>query len=345
MHTLFVTAMMLLGVGEPSPELVALFTSKEFQYTGGRHHEQAVKYRLFDPRTREDDERPFPLIVWLHGAGDRDNSLRWMGSLMPSPWERDRFPFFVLVVQCLPHDRPWSAEDAALSDDMLTIVAAILDDVSDRYPIDHDRVSLVGISAGADGSWIFASRRPDYFSAVAPLSAAAFPPTPTRIAALKQMRIWAFNCRNDKGCPIEPIRDSIAALVEAGVNVHLSEIETGPNHDSWSGAFGDYALGDWLIAQRRGDSSQLRQEIIAPGRETVGFIRAFFRGTLVDFFHDLFQRWDWHQFPMVVYMALVAAVVGRWTIKHVRIVRRKRRRPTSAGVETINPESLGGPIA
>ena len=326
MFTFITAATILLAAGESEPELLALFEFKEFRFTSERYEDQVFHYRLFDPRTDESNARRFPLIVWLHGAGDGGYPLRWVGGrLMSPPWERGRFPFFVLAPECPPDNASWSQGEMA-ADDMLAVTAAILDATLQDYPIDRDRVSLVGISAGAGGSWILASRRPDLFAAIAPLSANRFLPTDDRIAALRQMRIWAFNCRDDKACPIEPIRAAVRTFAAAGVNVHLSEIEAGPNHDTWSGAFGDYDLRDWLLAQRRGDSSQLGQPIVGAGRENVGFVRAMVRGTLGDFFHDLFRRWTWSQLPMVVYLTLVAGVLGRWTVKHVRIVRTKSRR-------------------
>jgi pimeloyl-ACP methyl ester carboxylesterase len=183
---------------------------------------------------------------------------------------------------------------------MLSVTMATLDKTLDNYPIDRDRVAVVGISVGADTAWMLASRESDYFAAIAPLSAGAFSPTPDRIAALKQMQIWAFNCRDNKACPIDPIRDAVKSFTRAGVNVHLSEIDAGTNHGSWSGAFGDFKLGNWLVAQRRGASSQLGQTIVGSARETVGFVRALVRGTIVDFFQDLFRRWAWIQLPIVV---------------------------------------------
>jgi predicted peptidase len=330
MYTFIIAATVLLAAGESEPELLALFEFKEFHYTGGHYEHQAIHYRLFDPRTDESDARRFPLIVWLHGSGDGGYPLRWVsGRLMSPPFNRERFPFFVLAPECPPDNSTWHQGETAVDDDMLSVTAAIVDATLDNYPIDRDRISMVGISGGAGGSWILASRRPDLFAAIAPLSANRFLPTPDHIAALKQMRIWAFNCRDDKACPIEPIRASVQTLAEAGVNVHLSEIEAGPNHDSWSGAFGDYGLREWLLAQRRGDSSQLGQPIVSAGRENVGFVRAMVRGTLGDFFHDLFWRWSWSQLPIVVYLTLVVGVLGRWTFTHVRIVRKNSPRSSA----------------
>ncbi len=112
-------------------------------------------------------------------------------------------------------------------EDMLSVLGTILDDVLERYPIDRDRVSLSGISAAGRGCWIFAGRRPELFSAVAPLSGPPFDATAEQIAALKQMPIWVFHCKPDETIRIGPVRESVERLAKAGVNVHLTEMEYG----------------------------------------------------------------------------------------------------------------------
>ncbi len=104
------------------PELVALFAPHEFQCTSGRYRDQVLYYRLYDPRPAEEtagaeDGQRFPMIVWLHGFGEQgeDNvaQLRWVDRIMPPPWDRERFPFFVLAVQCPADDRSWCTKPTA----------------------------------------------------------------------------------------------------------------------------------------------------------------------------------------------------------------------------------------
>jgi predicted peptidase len=356
------------------PELVVLFTPHEFQCTSGRYRDQMFYYRLYDPRpaeryARPDDGQRFPMIVWLHGFGEqgKDNvaQLRWVDRIMPPPWERERFPFFVLAVQCPADGRSWcpnpaakgesetacqeSQQDGAAAnktldtpgehEDMLSVLGTILDDVLERYPIDRDHVSLSGISAAGRGCWIFASRRPDLFSAVAPLSGPAFDATSEQIAALRQMPIWVFHCKPDEVIPIGPVRESVERLAKAGVNVHLTEMEYGA-HDAADPAFKDFELREWLLTQRRGEAPS---QIITAKWEIVYSIRAFFRMPY-EFARDIIHRWSWIQLTLVAYFTVVAGVVARYVVRRVRIVRRKTPR-TPGRTEPGTSPTLEAPIA
>ena len=46
-------------------------------------------------------------------------------------------------------------------------------------------------------------------------------------------------------------------------------------HDSWTAAFLDYGLRDWLMRQRRNDLAASNQEFIGETQEDVAFARTF----------------------------------------------------------------------
>ena len=72
-----------------------------------------LPYRLLKP-LKYDQGQKYPLVVLLHGAGERgdDNKaqLKWGGSLFTQPDAREKFPAFVLVPQC-PKERRWVEMD------------------------------------------------------------------------------------------------------------------------------------------------------------------------------------------------------------------------------------------
>lgn len=72
---------------------------------GGDAHR--LRYRVLEPT---DTAKPQPLLLFLHGAGERgdDNQISLIGlpsQLVESRWRKE-FPGFVLVPQCLK-DESW----------------------------------------------------------------------------------------------------------------------------------------------------------------------------------------------------------------------------------------------
>lgn len=100
-----------------------------------------------------DPRKTYPLIVILHGLG-----------------QRPRHNDFVPVTNAFFEVRPWGRGDAAYvalgERDVLDIIAYM----REWYPIDSTRILLTGSSMGGRGSWTLASRHPQLFAAAAPIS-------------------------------------------------------------------------------------------------------------------------------------------------------------------------------
>jgi predicted esterase len=249
----------LVGEIPPAPPqdgtFLGLFDIRECSYTGGGYRDKIFGYRLFVPITGGKHEKR-PLIVWLHGHGEGGNDntahLRWIDRLiMPAPWTRERFPFFVLAVQCIDGNRDWTTNDAS-QDNMVDVAAAILDRLLREFPIDRERVYLSGVSSGGTGCWELAVRHPKYFAAVVPFSSGG-----TSRPALEQLvgiPIWVFHSNEDTKPPVDVVQRTVTNLQAVGGTVELTQIPTG-DHDCWTAAFARYDVLDWLLLQRRGRMS------------------------------------------------------------------------------------------
>lgn len=250
---------LLLTLCQPSslhPEFVARFTPLEYRYTGGHYHDEPFRYRLFVPG--EQHLGPRPLLVWLHGYGENgdDNAyqLRWLEELVfQTRAGLDDAPFYLLAVQCPPTNAGWvRPAGSQAADDMINVMAAILDDVLQAFPVDRARVYLSGVSDGGTGCWQLAAHYPEYFAAVAPLASRGI--NARDVASLKPVPVWAFHSRHDQGAPVARVRSTVQALQRAGGQAHLTEIES-DEHDCWTSAFLEHHVLDWLLAQRRGTPS------------------------------------------------------------------------------------------
>lgn len=216
------------------------------------------RYRLLRPANVEPGQA-YPLVLFLHGAGERgsDNlaQLKYLPTWLAEPDLRERHPCFVVAPQCradhqwAPYD--WSAKKSSpLAPSLMTdLVAAVgaVDAVVAAEPIDTGRIYLTGLSMGGYGAWELAARMPQRFAAVAPICGGG---DETQAAKLVGLPIWCFHGADDKVVPVERSRTMVAAIKAAGGELKYSELP-GVGHDSWTPAYRESDLLDWLFQQRR----------------------------------------------------------------------------------------------
>ncbi len=122
---------------------------------------EGLNYLLFLPRDYLHEPKNWPLILYLHGKGERGDRVgeleRLKASGLPKPVEqRADFPFIVLSPQCPSHTE-WDGE--------LDNLNALLTKILTTYAVDPHRLYLTGISMGGHGAWALASRYPERFAA------------------------------------------------------------------------------------------------------------------------------------------------------------------------------------
>ena len=230
----------------PTPEMVALFDDRQYEQATPK-----VRYALYQP-TQESQRKKSPLIVWIHGHGEDErkdfgqlNYIDLAIGLPPQPQ-----PFYILAVQC-PVPLAWT-DKIELADgqkgDMIDVHWRLIQQVMASYPVDSNRVYLVGISTGGHAVWELAARHPEAFAAVCPLSSARVPEM-DRLAQIRGV-VWTFHAVRDS-VPIAGPAAAVDALIRQGGTGRLTTIDS-VNHDTWRPAFNDHELLPWLLRQRRG---------------------------------------------------------------------------------------------
>ena len=220
------------------------------------------RYRLLRPASVAGDGRDgqrYPLVLFLHGAGERGNDnvkqLKFLPTWLAEPTLRQRHPCFVLVPQCRMDERwvdvSWadvkSPPQPATPTVDLTAAMQALEETLLRESVDPARVYLTGLSMGGYGTWDLAARQPDRFAAILPICGGGDDAVAARIASLP---IWCFHGDADTAVPVERSRSMIAAVKAAGGRPIYSELP-GVGHDSWTPAYRDGFVLDWLFSQRR----------------------------------------------------------------------------------------------
>ncbi|MBP3436976.1 MAG: prolyl oligopeptidase family serine peptidase [Clostridia bacterium] len=170
-----------------------------------------------------------PLIVLLHGAGERGDTMDDLPRVLvhgTSPVRNGEVTeHFVMVCPQCPTDSFWIAE--------IPHIAAFIDEVVAEYNIDESRIALTGISMGGFGAWCTALRYPERFYRLAPVCGGGMP----WAAGVLKMPIRAFHGEEDSVVKVSNSIDMVEAVKRAGNEDVELTLYPGVGHDSWTRAY------------------------------------------------------------------------------------------------------------
>ncbi len=199
------------------------------------------QYLLFLP-DGYNEQKIWPLILFLHGAGERGDDLELVKKHGPPKIveEKKDFPFIVVSPQC-PEDHGWTQDKQFLT--------GLLDDIEARYKVDKDRIYLTGLSMGGFGTWSLSCACPERFAAIAPICGGG---EPSEASKLKDMPVWAFHGEQDRVVSVEKSREMVNAINAVGGNTRLT-VYLDADHDSWTQTYDNPKLYDWFLEHRLSD--------------------------------------------------------------------------------------------
>ena len=196
-----------------------------------------MDYWRFLPEAYDQQER-WPLILFLHGAGERGRDLERVKRHGPPKIVESQkdFPFIVISPQC-PLDQFWEPCE----------LLVLLDDVMAQYRVDPQRVYLTGMSMGGFGTWMLATLAPQRFAAIAPVCGGGQPFLADRLV---DVPVWSFHGAKDTVVPLERSEEMVQALTGAGGNVRFT-VYPDAGHDSWTQTYANPELYRWFLEQKR----------------------------------------------------------------------------------------------
>ena len=207
-----------------------------------------LNYLLYLPEDyNKDDGKKYPLMIFLHGAGERGSNLDLVEVHGPPKLIKQgkKFPFIVASPQC-PEGQIWD-DDA---------VIALLDYLIAKYRVDTKRVYLTGLSMGGYGTWSLASKYPERFAAVAPICGGGMPiyvmlSSKTKAEAIKTLGVWAFHGAKDPVVPLSESERMVNAFKRAGCTDIQLTVYPEALHDSWTETYNNEALYEWFLKHSR----------------------------------------------------------------------------------------------
>ena len=225
----------------------------------------AYRYQVYVPENW-DKHKSWPVILFLHGAGERGDDGRLQTDVGLGHAIRKNsvaFPFIVVMPQCR-RDSTWT--NLGMQQQAL----AALDASIHEFNGDRQRIYLTGLSMGGFGTWDLSAQYPGKFAAyvvicggISPLP--GFPEIAVNFAKQGKNKVddpyaetarlvgktpvWIFHGDADPLVPVEESRKMKAALEAAHGNVRYTEYP-GVGHESWDKAYAEPDLVPWLLQQR-----------------------------------------------------------------------------------------------
>ena len=191
-------------------------------------------YLLYTPENW-DKSKKFPLLVFLHGAGERGDDIALAGRYGPFKYaaEGKNYPFVMVAPQC-KSNKYWG--------NYLESLDLFLDDIIEKYNIDEKRIYLTGLSMGGTGTWHWLMASPERFAAAAPVCGTGICWYACRIA---HKPIWVTHGTADTVVPYDESLRMVEFLKKYGGEPILTTLE-GVGHNAWDYAYTD-ELTDWFL--------------------------------------------------------------------------------------------------
>jgi predicted peptidase len=220
--------------------------AKQFQFK--RTASVAVDYLLFLPKGYDAKaEKRWPLILFLHGAGERGTDVWKVATHGPGKYASAHpdFPFIIVSPQC-PERQIWSKE----------VLLALLDEITAKYAVDTNRTYLTGLSMGGYGSWDLGLSYPEKFAAIVPICGGGqmislLLSRHDKGPALKTLGVWAFHGGKDPVVPLEESQRMVDVLRKEGLPDVKLTVYPEAGHDSWTETYRNPELYDWLLKHER----------------------------------------------------------------------------------------------
>jgi predicted peptidase len=234
------------------------YQKREFKSADG----SSLPYRILFPENY-DTSKKYPLILVLHGAGERGNDnekqLVHGAKLFLDSVVREKYPAIVVFPQC-PTESYWSSVriDRGVSPlkldfdytrpatqplkDAVSLVRKLVEEEA----VVEDKVYITGLSMGGMGTFEAVYRNPDLFAAAMPICGGG------DTAHYKKIKIpfWVFHGDADAVVDVKYSRSMVEKLKDLHMKVKYTEYP-GVNHNSWDNAFAEPDFLKWMFSKKR----------------------------------------------------------------------------------------------
>ena len=191
-----------------------------------------------------DETKKYPLVLFLHGAGERGEDLDVAsrhGFMKHVREEGKEYPFIFIGPQC-PDNKYWGCYTESL--------LAFIDYICETLPIDKDRIYLTGLSMGGTGTWMLGMAASERFAALAPVCGTGIC---WNGCILGKTPIYIYHGDCDEIVPLSESTTMLKSVNSRGGSAQI-KVCHGVGHNAWDIAYSGDELVDWLMKQKKSDN-------------------------------------------------------------------------------------------
>jgi predicted peptidase len=197
---------------------------------------------------KESQTKTWPLMLFLHGAGERGNNIKKIVTHGPLKEIKNgrELPFIIVAPQC-HEDEYWNTY----------ALEALLDFILHKHRVDSDRIYVTGLSMGGLGTWDCADLFGRRIAAIAPICPPmrrAFRPESTT-----NLPVWCFHGAMDPVVPMNEVTLSISRIRKAGAKVKFT-VYPEAGHDSWTETYANDEFYTWLLSRKLSDRKLIKSK-------------------------------------------------------------------------------------
>lgn len=224
----------------------------------------SINYRILFPENF-DASKKYPMVVFLHGSGERgddnEKQLSHGGKLFLQDKFRKEFPAIVVFPQC-SSDSFWANvefdTDAAgkrvfnfakrgKPTKSMHALLGMIENLVDKPYVDNSRIYLGGLSMGGMGTFELLRRKRRLFAAAFAICGGDHV---ANVRKYKRTPLWIFHGEKDDVVPVNLSIDIADQLKILGVDPKIT-LYPEANHNSWDSAFAEPDLLPWLFSHKR----------------------------------------------------------------------------------------------
>lgn len=228
-----------------------------------------LPYRIYYPEGYETSSGKYPIFVYFHGNGSRgtDNKAQLGANHAIVSKVLNSGTDCVIIAPQAPKTSAWILDSeypggtgfdntAAPPSPYLSAAIELINKMLEDEKIDTNRLYLGGGSNGAAACWSVISRNPRSVAAAVIQAGTGATGASEKVAeACLYTPIWTFHGDADKTLSVEGTREIVNKVKDLGGTLIKYTEMPGRGHDIWLDAANTEGLLDWMLGQKRTDTS------------------------------------------------------------------------------------------
>jgi dienelactone hydrolase len=201
-----------------------------------------IGYLEYLPADYNNNSNKYPVVIFLHGIGERgtnttdrailETSIQSVDNLGPPKYAKEgtSFPFILISPQLKNNYSTWPS----------SYVMEVIEHVKTYLRIDERQIHVTGLSLGGGGAWVAAQDETQTFASVAAICGGYNSPSKACLLSAENLPVWAFHGDVDTIVPLSRsvnMVNAINACLPAPNPLAKMTIYEGVAHDAWARAY------------------------------------------------------------------------------------------------------------